>query len=612
MFFSGPSSPVTPLPELRYENCTWHGNRHLQNLDEGVSFGTRGWTGAIFNHCTIADLSMRDEALVQNSDPPSFVNCLVTAVEEPDFDVSRDGNYVGPTASLSPPGNYGGRWPTLIPLPGSPALDRALASEVETDQRGLPRVAGAGPDAGAAERQVDGSEQDELPAPVVRLPGDPLVWDGDPENLSLRHALALARSGGTISLAEPLAGEEIRLEQGLLFISKAVEVAGPDEHPRTRLVPTRFELLEIVESGDLTFKRVEWSGIKDPGSAGIVPLAEVRGRLSLRECLVKNNELSGPVFLVNGTFESLDSHFENNVSSQAAGVGVLFLGASGHFDRCSFIGNRGAVAGAWWAFPASEKGGGLTVLSSTFSGNGGQDGGAINSQTPTVIEQSTIVGNEARGSGGGVFLGGEGHEVSNSIIAGNTAPQSPDLTGADDYRAGNFVGGDPRLAPAGSYGGPTMTMPPLGGSPVIDQGMASVLELDQRGQPRDVGAAVDFGAVEFQGRQGEFQLTFALDSDGDGMRNGLEEAIGRNPAVAEAGSPLDLTIFPDGTLSTGFDASLDDLVVFRVTRSSNLIDFETVLLSNENEALSPVEGFLIFTDPGGEAKGFYRVEVSLR
>ena len=58
-----------------------------------------------------------------------------------------------------------------------------------------------------------------------------------------------------------------------------------------------------------------------------------------------------------------------------------------------------------------------------------------------------------------------------------------------------------RLAPLGSYGGPTETMPPLAGSPAIGAGTAAdypftqtPITTDQRGLIR--GSVVDIGAVQ--------------------------------------------------------------------------------------------------------------------
>jgi len=77
---------------------------------------------------------------------------------------------------------------------------------------------------------------------------------------------------------------------------------------------------------------------------------------------------------------------------------------------------------------------------------------------------------------------------------------------------GNIVGvADPKLAPLGNYGGPTMTMPPMLGSPAIDAGSNALafdadgdpLTTDQRGLPRISGGTVDIGAVEYQWTPGD-------------------------------------------------------------------------------------------------------------
>lgn len=54
---------------------------------------------------------------------------------------------------LSPLGDYGGKTPTMPPLPGSPAIDAAITLDPQPpfDQRGLLRPNGSAPDIGAAE-----------------------------------------------------------------------------------------------------------------------------------------------------------------------------------------------------------------------------------------------------------------------------------------------------------------------------------------------------------------------------------------------------------------------------------------------------------------------------
>jgi hypothetical protein len=67
--------------------------------------------------------------------------------------------------------------------------------------------------------------------------------------------------------------------------------------------------------------------------------------------------------------------------------------------------------------------------------------------------------------------------------------------------AHDLVGVPPRLRPLGAYGGPTLTAPPLPGSPVIDAGPAAPCPapVDQRGVPRPQGngGQCDIGAVEW-------------------------------------------------------------------------------------------------------------------
>jgi hypothetical protein len=88
-------------------------------------------------------------------------------------------------------------------------------------------------------------------------------------------------------------------------------------------------------------------------------------------------------------------------------------------------------------------------------------------------------------------------------VAGNTSIHYPEHANVFDSFSGsaNLTSGDPQLAPLGNYGGPTLTMPPLPGSPAIDAGDDSATNsfvTDQRGPgfPRFVGLHVDIGAFE--------------------------------------------------------------------------------------------------------------------
>jgi hypothetical protein len=194
----------------------------------------------------------------------------------------------------------------------------------------------------------------------------------------------------------------------------------------------------------------------------------------------------------------------------------------------------------------------LAIAGTTLSGNSaGSDGGAIAlySSNGMSLRNSTLDGNVAEGSGGAMFLfnffsgtasitnstvtnntakSGSGGgiaripgnfaslAVTSSVISGNSAPSSPDITFAGSISfnksaIGNvnglvFTGSDnlpfgidPRLGSLADNGGLMPTRLPLEGSPLLDRGSnPSGLTTDQRGTGFDrvLGSAVDIGAVE--------------------------------------------------------------------------------------------------------------------
>jgi predicted outer membrane repeat protein len=104
----------------------------------------------------------------------------------------------------------------------------------------------------------------------------------------------------------------------------------------------------------------------------------------------------------------------------AGGAGPASVGAS------TFTGNdAGYVGGAI----LSDGPGPLTVTASTFSGNGaGQQGGAIASDGPLAVTASTFSGNGADQGGGAIF--GGPLTVTASTLTGNTSPHGATIEGA--------------------------------------------------------------------------------------------------------------------------------------------------------------------------------------
>jgi hypothetical protein len=177
-----------------------------------------------------------------------------------------------------------------------------------------------------------------------------------------------------------------------------------------------------------------------------------------------------------------------------------------------------------------------TIMNSTLSGNtasssaGGFGGGIYlwGDGGRLTVMSSTLSGNTASGSGGSAGGGiASQHDrtvpIRNSIVAGNTAPISPDVgtrltswgynligvgDGGTGYDPTDLVGTlaspiDPLLEPLGDYGGPTQTLRPRPDSPAVDAGLHfNTVLADQRGFPRHVDAAADIGAVELQPTEG--------------------------------------------------------------------------------------------------------------
>jgi hypothetical protein len=237
-----------------------------------------------------------------------------------------------------------------------------------------------------------------------------------------------------------------------------------------------------------------------------------------------------------------DSTIRNNDSGYSAG-GIYVSGSAATFlmRRSTVAGNstgtdpnRGVGRGAGVSVRSSSR---STIEDSTISGNiAASSGGGIDVRAPIVIANSTISGNSSDGTGGGVVVdsaasfdsvtiafnvadrgGGIGSfsntaVVENTIIARNEARIAGNncagnlftstvvmLTSNDCTTSGtgNVVIDNPLIDGLAANGGPTFTHALLDGSPAIDTGTTD-LTVDQRGEPRPGGADDDIGAFEVQ------------------------------------------------------------------------------------------------------------------
>jgi hypothetical protein len=190
----------------------------------------------------------------------------------------------------------------------------------------------------------------------------------------------------------------------------------------------------------------------------------------------------------------------------------------------------GTTGGGIW----NMGGGKLTLTNTTVANNTAAVGGGIYNGGGGVIGgttqlySTTIFANDSgNGSGAGVFnTSGATVGLVNTVIGGNlTVPANsgptygPDVTGVFSSKGYNLIEATngssgwvstdltgtlanrllPQLTVLADNGGPTPTIVPLDGSPLIDHGsnaLAASTMTDQRGLPRVVNDRIDIGAVE--------------------------------------------------------------------------------------------------------------------
>jgi hypothetical protein len=243
---------------------------------------------------------------------------------------------------------------------------------------------------------------------------------------------------------------------------------------------------------------------------------------------------SGNLVVANCTF------FNNSSTDPNTGDGGAINNiAAVTVMNSTFSGNSATVGGAIW------NQGGVIVINSTFSGNtASSNAGAIYDNNSLSIMDSTISGNSTLtpGAVGGVWST-YGGSFANTIISGNNAGSGADAHGNNADKGGNLVGvANIELAPLGSYGGPTQTMPPLPGSPALCNGTlananAAGIADDQRGLPFDplcpAGAhMVDSGAV-----QATYAMAFTTEPPSNAI---VGQAMSPSPVVrlTESGVPM--------------------------------------------------------------------------
>ena len=296
----------------------------------------------------------------------------------------------------------------------------------------------------------------------------------------------------------------------------------------------------------------------------------------------------------------IDSTISGN-SADNDGGGISIVWESGEVINSTISGNTAGFGGGIH-IDNDDLSGTITVTNSTISGNvATYEGGGIfwENSTTLFMTSSTITGNSAGERGGGLHEAASTINMGSTIIAGNTAPGSPDClfsffegsndgynlignTGGCDFESveGDLINVDPVLGPLQDNGGPTFTHALLGGSPAIDQIPSLDCEgtTDQRGVTKPQGPTCDIGSYELE--QAEFTVDSTADvgdsNPGDGV---CDDGVGNctlRAAIEEANALAgsDTITLPVGTYnnSSGNLDITDDLTITGAGATDTIID----------------------------------------
>ncbi len=351
---------------------------------------------------------------------------------------------------------------------------------------------------------------------------------------SLRQIVAFAMDGGSVNFDPSLDGKTITLSGTPIPIDKNLSIDASTLPAGLILSGGGLSgILEIGGDVEVRLTGLTFTGaVTDSGRSAIVNT----GHLVMDHCIVHGNQTwnNGGGIHNTGFLEVMHCDFSNNFGYNG---GAIYSEGDANITHSTFRGNgAGGSGGAVWIDESI-----LSISRSTLAHNSNNgEGGAIIFSGVLDMDHCSVVGNLAV-VGGGLSNSGGYLELSGSIIADNRTDEgeasdidgpidsedAPSLLGTLDGTSGHSGPvGSPLLQPLGIYGGSTLTMPPQPGSPAIDAG-GQASGTDQRGLPRQVGAAADIGAVESGNDHPSITVTTVTDED-DGNLSGaisLREAM---------------------------------------------------------------------------------------
>lgn len=204
------------------------------------------------------------------------------------------------------------------------------------------------------------------------------------------------------------------------------------------------------------------------------------------------------------TYVTFQNNFGHNYGGGIYNDGLMTVTQSSVFSNSTYLGN-GAYAGGGLA----NLGGGILNLGNvTIAGNAAMAAGGI--YNTGVLSLSNVTLSSNTGGPGNLYNDANPAFLMNTVLLhsnlGNncTGPAislghnlSSDTSCTDLTSAGDITDTDPLLGPLRDNGGPTWTMAPLQGSPIINAGDNNGCpSTAQRGVTRPQGPVCDIGAFE--------------------------------------------------------------------------------------------------------------------
>jgi CSLREA domain-containing protein len=300
------------------------------------------------------------------------------------------------------------------------------------------------------------------------------------DDCSLREALATSTSEATVVV--PAGTYTASSASFSVGGNRTIQGAGANltriSGPGRRVV--------LVAGGTPTMTGVRISDGAAPGGGGGIHVAS-SASFTLRDSLVDHNTapLGGGIYS-EGTLTVERSLIQANdaegLSSSAHGGGVTVNGGTATLVNTTLSGNSADGSGGGLHVAGS---GAVTLRNVTLADNAATQGPAVYQQFGTIAATNTLIARSAAGA---------------CRLTGAISWTAGMLEGADTNcgaaGANLTVGVDTRASFLDDNGGPTNTHALALGSPAIDAGAAPCPATDQRGVARPQGAACDIGAFE--------------------------------------------------------------------------------------------------------------------